>query len=149
MALLLCAFLLEKNNEDINRIKRFFLPHYVFKSGHWCESDMSLFKWKMKYYLKYSPIFSARNSNFCLPWWAITFYSILGKFDQILLKIVFNTYKKYIFKIDAVSFSEIMSKMFFILLISIIITTWDTRNSFLSNQYDFLLWHATRWILNL
>ena len=42
----------------------------------------------------------------------------------------------------AVSFSAMMRKMFIILLISI--TTETLENSFLSYQYDFLLWHATR-----
>ena len=67
----------------------------------------------------------------------ITFYSISGKFDQILLKIAFNTENKYIFKLIiiklavekmhsygyTVNISAMMRKMFIILLIS---NTTDT-----------------------
>ena len=68
---------------------------------------------------------------------AIMFYSISGEFEQILLKIAFKTMATH-----AVSFSAMMRKMCIILMISN--TTKTLENSFMSYQYDFLLWHTTR-----
>ena len=80
---------------------------------------------------------------------AIRFYSISGKFDQILLKIALNTNNKYILKLIiknyplrkctamatyAVSFSVMMRQMCIILLMAN--TTKTLENSFLFYQFD-------------
>ena len=73
---------------------------------------------------------------------AITFYSISGNFDKILLKIAFNTNIKYILKLItyAVSFSAMMRKMCIILLIPLILIILETLEiSYLPLPIRFLV----------
>ena len=87
---------------------------------------------------------------------AITFYSISGNFDKILLKIAFNTNIKYILKliIKKLAVEKMHSNGYICgkfyrndaqnVYYSSDIQHKTLENSFLSYQYDFLLWHATR-----